>query len=194
MKFKLSPAARDRLAASRAGVVKGLAQYKAASAGLGPLQAQLEELPASIERAVSKVDPADDDALLKIAKDKTRLVAVERQLGEMEARLERGDGDMRMLLNRAQRQVDTAIGPIRLEAETRILAHLIPLFGEGRARALLHEALPFQALAHFAKCNFTGMVDVAAATGEALRTLDLLLSGELPFITLPQSKAAPRKA
>lgn len=187
MKLSLSKSARAALVGKRESLAAALKDCQPAAEKLAAVQAQIESLPGEIERLESKLDPDDDAALLKVATLKTKLVALERQAERMSAVCDGTRQGLRALLQAAQSEIEKVSPGIVKVAKTRLADYLAVIYGPERGAFLVSETPQFITLLGFLRCHFTGISDPETGAAEAIRTLDILISGDLPFIQLPET-------
>ncbi|MEY2408849.1 MAG: hypothetical protein QOF48_1519 [Verrucomicrobiota bacterium] len=186
MKIHLTPSQASALKATRAKVAKLAADTKADTATVSALEAELERLPGEIEEGESAVDPSDDAALTAIALKKTKLSAVGRKLDEFQSTDSGQVARRNAALQAASAIVDGIIAPIAVDVERRIATYLAVVLDPAHAPVEARNSASVRTLAYFRQCQFTGMADAGLACQEALRVIDILLSGELSFIRLPE--------
>ena len=185
MQLKLPPQTVSKLRAQRDALAPALAKAQSFTASIEADEKAIAELPDEIERAEARVDPSDEKALLEIAKNRVKHTALENRAAGLRRQAKASDKDLRRELNIVKEVVESALGPICASAQGRIAKHLSVVMDEDQARALAPSTAAFQTLVRFGSCSFSGIVDPAIATAEAIRVVDVLLSGELKFIRLP---------
>lgn len=187
MKITLSKPARDALIESREALADALKRCQPTAEKLADVHAQIEALPGEIERLEEKLDPDDDAALIKVATLKTKLLALERQAERISAACDGARLGLRALMLAAQSEIEKISPRIVGVAKTRLAVYLAVIYGTERGALLASDTPQFITLLGFLRCHFTGIVDPESGAAEAIRTLDILISGDLPFIQLPET-------
>ncbi len=192
MKATLPKAALAALVESREALAAALKDCQPAAEKLAAIQSQIESLPGEIERHERKLDPDNDDDLLKVATLKVKLDALQRQERRLAEQADLVRQSLRPLMHAAQTTIEKHGQPLIKSVRQRIAAHLAAIYGPERGAVMASDTPPFAALLGFLRCSFVGIVDLESGVAEAIRTLDILISGDLPFIQLPA--AAPASA
>ena len=194
MKINLPPARREALQAARKKLSVQGRSFREDDAALATLRALAESLPAEIAAMEASIDPTNDDGFLALATKQARLKAVTRSLDAAEATDEARHEELRAALAPAAALIGDILRPVVNEAEAAITEYLAVVFEPSRAAYEARGCAQVQCLAGFAKCQFEQFSDATLAAREAIRVMDMLLSGELPFVTLPGERAPRPKS
>ena len=193
MKIKLTQTRRIALQAARKKLSSQGREFREEDAMIHELRSLAGTLPDVIAELESQLDPSNDEGLLALATKQAKLKAVLRKLEEAEAVDDVRQIEMRAALGPAAALIGDCLRPLVVEVEGEIAAYLSVVFDEGRAAAEARGSNQVQILAGFAQCNFANFSDLILAAREATRVLDILLSGNLPFINMPGERAPRRK-
>ena len=193
MKIKLTQARRIALQAARKKLSSQGREFREEDAMIDELRSLAGTLPDVIAELESQLDPSNDEGLLALATKQAKLKAVLRKLEEAEAVDDVRQIEMRAALGPAAAAISGCLAPLVVKVEGEIAAYLSVVFDEGRAAAEARGSSQVQIMAGFAQCNFANFSDLILAAREATRVLDILLSGNLPFINMPGERAPRRK-
>ena len=193
MKIKLTQARRIALQAARKKLSSQGREFREEDAMIDELRSLAGTLPDVIAELESQLDPSNDEGLLALATKQAKLKAVLRKLEEAEAVDDVRQIEMRAALGPAAAAISGCLAPLVVKVESEIAAYLSVVFDEGRAAAEARGSSQVQIMAGFAQCNFANFSDLILAAREATRVLDILLSGNLPFINMPGERAPRRK-
>jgi len=144
-------------------------------------EAALEELPEKIELAERNCDVSDEKSTSAIASDKNKLAAAQRQQQDRDREHADALEAHRAELDATTNAVQVVIAHLSPLVEARVAKHLSVVMEENEARALVRQTATWRAFTELACCRFAGIADPSAATEEALRIIQVLLSEELPI-------------
>lgn len=185
MKIRITPACRKKLQAARKKLSGQREEFRQHDARTAELRSQAETIPGEIAEMQSDMDPSNEAGLLALAAKQSKLNAIRSKLADAEAVDNFRHREMRAALAPAATAISECLAPVLVEAEREIAAYLAVVFEEGRAAVEARASNQVRILVGVAQCNFAQFSDLILAAREATRVLDVLLSGDLPFVNLP---------